>query len=421
MSDFVTGLLHFTYYYPLFMAYMWMFGALYYYFYRERVETHAIDDPPGHSDPPPVSFIVPCHDEGQNVEETIKSLLNQKYSEFEIIAINDASTDNTGSILDRLALQYEHVRVIHFKSNQGKAMALRVGAVASRHNFLVCIDGDAWLDPHATSWIMQHFPDGPRVGAVTGNPRVRNRTSLLGKIQVGEFSSIIGVIKRAQRIYGRVFTVSGVVAAFRKSALHQIGYWDLHTVTEDIDISWRLQLNHWDIRYEPNALCWILMPESLRGLWRQRLRWAQGAIEVLGRNFHSLLTWRRRRMWIVGLELIVSTLWAYTIGFVFLLWAVGHVVDLPPALHTSTIVPGWAGAVLAFTCLMQFAVSLVIDSRYESGLGRYYYWMIWYPMVYWMIQSAAAIVAVPRALLRRRKQRAIWVSPDRGIRPPTVG
>ena len=56
--------------------------------------------------------------------------------------------------------------------------------------------------------------DNPRVGAVTGNPRIRTRSTLIGRIQVGEFSSIIGLIKRTQRVYGQVFTVSGVVAAF---------------------------------------------------------------------------------------------------------------------------------------------------------------------------------------------------------------
>ncbi len=59
---------------------------------------------------------------------------------------------------------------------------------------------------------------------------------------MGEFSSIIGLIKRTQRVYGRVFTVSGVIAAFRKQALADVGYWSPDMITEDIDISWKLQL-----------------------------------------------------------------------------------------------------------------------------------------------------------------------------------
>ena len=416
----ILGLFDFAFYYPLFMAYLWMTGAVYYFFYRERIEKRPVNDPPQLEETPGVTFIVPCHNEGDNIRDTIVGLLKQDYPDFEIIAINDASTDNTADILRELSEVTDQIRVIHFDSNQGKALGLRAGALAAKNEILVCIDGDAILDRNATRWLVWHFVTGPRVGAVTGNPRVRNSTTLLGKIQVGEFSSIIGLIKRAQRIYGRIFTVSGVVAAFRRSALHSVGYWNLDIVTEDIDISWQLQLNHWDVRYEPNALCYILMPETLKGLWRQRLRWAQGGIEVFLRHFRELLTWRSRRMWMVGVELIVSTFWAYVMGFTFVVWFLGIFVELPPPLNVTTVLPGWSGVILGATCLLQFGISLVIDSRYESNtLGRYYFWMIWYPMLYWMIHAAASIVAVPKALWKRRGSRAVWVSPDRGIRPET--
>jgi biofilm PGA synthesis N-glycosyltransferase PgaC len=417
ISPFLNALLDYTFYYPLFMSFLWMTGAIYYFFYRERSERRHHHDPPPLAETPPVSFIVPCHNEGENADETIRSLLAQDYPDFEIIAVNDASTDETGQVLDRLAEEDPRVRVIHFPRNQGKAMGLRVGTLAARHEFLFCLDGDALLDPHATRWMIRHFVSGARVGAVTGNPRVRNRTTLLGKIQVGEFSSIIGVIKRAQRIYGRLFTVSGVVSAFRKSAVHRVGYWGLDMFTEDIDISWRLQLNHWDIRYEPNALCWILMPETLGGLWRQRLRWAQGGIEVLRNHWRELFDLRARRMWIVVAELLSSTIWAYCMAVVFVLWSLGQIVPLAPPFSSATIPPGWSGVLLGTTCLMQFAISLIIDARYEKRLGRVYYWMIWYPMVYWMIQTAASVVAMPRALLKPKGRRAVWVSPDRGLRP----
>src|SRR5690606_14590126 len=151
-----------------------------------------------------------------------------------------------------------------------------MGALAARSEYLVCIDGDALLAEDAVAYLVAPLIENPRVGAVTGNPRIRTRSTLIGRIQVGEFSSIIGLIKRTQRVYGRVFTVSGVVAAFRRSALDRVEYWSPDMITEDIDISWKLQLDHWSIFYEPRALCWILMPETLRGLWKQRLRWSRG-------------------------------------------------------------------------------------------------------------------------------------------------
>lgn len=405
-----------SFFYPLFMSYLWMIGGIYYFFHWER--KFGPSHPPPLNMSPGVSLVVPCHNEGENVRETIEALLAQDYPNFDVIAIDDASSDETGQILDALALQHARLRVIHFPTNQGKAAGLRMAALASPHEFLICVDGDALLEPTAAHWMMWHFVNGPRVGAVTGNPRIRSRSTLLGRIQVGEFSSIIGIIKRAQRVYGHVFTVSGVIAGFRKAALHRVGYWSIDMVTEDIDISWKLQLDHWAVRYEPNALCWILAPETLRGLWRQRVRWAQGGAEVLLKYARELPHWRKRRMWLVYLELLFSTFWAHLMVAIFLLWAAGLVLPMPVALQIDSLVPKWAGVLLGFTCLMQFAVALIIDSRYEPGIGRYYYWLIWYPLAYWVINIFSTVAGLFRALTRRRGGKATWVSPDRGIRHP---
>lgn len=413
--SFMRVLLDFVFYYPLFMAYLWMIGGVYYFLHWERRGKRRPDEPPELAEHPFVSILIPCFNEGDNVRETIAWAHAQAYPDFEIIAINDGSTDQTGPILDELRRRYPRLRVIHHARNQGKAMGLRMGALAARGEYLVCIDGDALLDRHATTWMVHHFLSSSRVGAITGNPRIRTRSTLLGKIQVGEFSAIIGLIKRTQRIYGRVFTVSGVVTGLRKSALHRIGYWRTDMVTEDIEVSWALQRDHWDVRYEPNALCWILMPETLRGLWRQRLRWAQGGAEVLFRYGTSLLQWRKRRMWGVLTEHVLSIVWAYAMALTIALWVMGLVVPMPEALQIRSILPEWYGVILGFTCLLQFGVALTIDGRYEKGLGRYYYWMIWYPIVFWLINMLTTVVGVPKAALKRRGTRAVWVSPDRGL------
>lgn len=408
-------LLDFAFYYPLVMSMFWMSGSIIYFLHWERRQPPRTRPEPLSSQPP-VSILVPCHNEGSQVRETIEQLARQRWPQFEIIAVNDGSTDDTGAQLDALAAEVPQLRVIHLASNQGKAMGLRMAALAARHEFLLCIDGDTLLDEHAAHWMLRHLLDSPRVGAVTGNPRIRNRSTLLGKLQVGEFSSIIGLIKRAQRVYGRIFTVSGVIVAFRKRALLDVGYWNTDMVTEDIDVSWRLQMRHWDVRYEPNAMCWLLTPETVRGLWRQRLRWAQGGSEVLLRYAGSLFTWRRRRMWPVALEYLLSLLWAYLMLVVVGLWAAGKLVALPEGLQVPSLLPRWNGVILGVTCLTQFLLSLVVDRRYEARIGRNYYWMIWYPIAYWLINTLTTVVAFPKALLKRRGERAVWISPDRGLR-----
>jgi biofilm PGA synthesis N-glycosyltransferase PgaC len=408
-------LLAYAFYYPLSMAWVWIFGALTYYLRRER-NARTRDLPPDLPSWPKATLVVPCHNEGDNVRETLEYLAGQIYPDFEIIAINDGSKDNTGDILNELTAVYPQLRVIHFPKNQGKAMGLSMAALASNSEYLICIDGDALLDPYATHWLMWHLLSGERVGAVTGNPRIRNRSSLLGRLQVGEFSSIIGLIKRAQRTSGRIFTVSGVIAGFRRTALHQVGFWSKDMMTEDIDVSWRLQMNHWDVRYEPNALCWILMPETIRGLWKQRLRWAQGGAEVSKRYFKSLLTWRRRRMWPVIFEYLLSVFWSYDMLGILVLSFLGTVVPLPPWLYVAGPIPTWFGAILGTTCIVQFLFSILIDRRYEDRIGRQFIWIIWYPLVYWILGMLTTVVGVPKALFKRKGTRAVWDSPDRGIR-----
>ena len=407
------ALLGFTYYYPLALTHLWIMGALFFWFRWER-KGRPLDDPPPLPSTPGVTLIVPCHDEEGLVEETVRNLARHKYPLFEIVAVDDGSRDSTGEILDRLAGEIPNLRVLHFEENQGKAMGLCRAALASRYEYLVCIDGDALLDPYAARWMVRHFLESPRVGAVTGNPRIRNRTSLLGKVQVGEYSAIVGLTKRAQRVYGRIFTVSGVVSAFRKSALQDVGLWSLDMVTEDIDISWKLQLENWEIRYEPNAVCWIRMPETLKGLWKQRLRWAQGGSEVLLRRFRRVLKWRSRRMWPILLESVFSILWSYSLAGTILLFLAGSVFPLPPHLQVQAFLPSWPGAMLGLTCMVQFGVSFTIESRYEHGIGKYFYWMIWYPLAFWLINLLTITVGFPKALFKKKGTRAIWTSPDRG-------
>src|SRR3546814_10860067 len=80
-------------------------------------------------------------------EETILAALGQEYPNIEVIAVNDGSTDGTAALFDRLAAEHDRLRVIHLAQNQGKAMALRMGAMAARSAYLICIDGDALLAP----------------------------------------------------------------------------------------------------------------------------------------------------------------------------------------------------------------------------------------------------------------------------------
>ncbi len=401
--------------YPFVMAWYWMAGAIVFYFARERGMPPP-DRPPSLDRWPPISILVPCYNEADNAEETLSTAAAIDYPDFEIIAINDGSRDNTAEILDRLAARIPRLRVVHLAENQGKATALNTGALLAKHELLVCIDGDALLDRHSLRWIAHVFRHA-FVGALGGNPRIRNRSSLLGRLQVGEFSSIIGLIRRAQTAYGRLFTVSGVICAFRKRALQDAGWWSPRTITDDIDVTWRVQVAGWRVVYEPNAIVWILMPETLRGLWKQRLRWAEGGAQMMVDFFRPMIALRAPSLLPTYLNNAISVLWAYMMVFTLAVELLDAAGIIPSKLASSfELVPQWWGLSLVVSYLFQALVSQLIERRYERDLLRTLFWIIWYPLAFWIISTATTVAAVPRALFRKRQERTTWVSPDRGLR-----
>jgi len=412
LGSFWGVMLSYVFLYPVLMACMWMIGGIVFYFRFERHPHRIVNQPPKLKSYPLVAILVPCFNEEANAHETIDALMELKYPNFEVIAINDGSKDRTGEILDAMTYEYPRLRVIHNVKNQGKAVGMNTAALLTQAEILVGIDGDARLDAHCLHWLVRHF-DAPEVGAVTGNPRVRTRSTLLGRIQVGEFSSIVGLIKRAQRSIGLIFTVSGVIAAFRRSALFEAGFWSPNKLTEDVDISWKLQLAGWEVRFEPRALCWILMPETLKGLWSQRLRWATGGAQVIFDYWTEI--WHRPRMWPIFIEYSMSIVWAVCMAILIIYRFLDFVIYKINLESVPVLMLGWTGILIGMICMIQMLVSLWLDSPYDKGLLKNYFWMIWYPIVYWLLSASTAVAALPALLTRKKGKRATWVSPDRGI------
>jgi biofilm PGA synthesis N-glycosyltransferase PgaC len=121
-------------------------------------------------------------------------------------------------------------------------------------------------------------------------------------------------------------------------------------------------------------------------------------------------------MWPVYLEYCTSILWSYAMLLVIALFFLGLIVPLPAGLRVNSFLPAWPGVVLGITCMLQFAVGIALDSRYERGLGKSYYVMAWYPLAFWIINLLTTMVGLPRAVVKRRGERAIWSGSDRGIR-----
>ena len=411
--DYMQFLGAFLFYYPVVMSIFWIIGGIFFYFRREYQQPHH----PQLDNFPLVSILVPARNEEQDIEDTVRSIFTTEYPNFEVIVINDASTDNTLSILRSMQLHYPTLRVLNLITNLGKANALNHALPMTAGDIILTIDADSMLDPWAIHWGVWHFENFPRVGAVTGNPRVRNRSSLLAKIQTAEYSSVIGLIKRTQRLVGKVMTVSGVIAAWRKRALVEVGGWSTDMITDDIDMTWKLEKKFWDIRYEANMLCWMLVPESFYGLWRQRKRWAQGGMEVIRKHANIFMSYKNRRLWPLYLDYCLGICWAYSFVLALIVFLLSLVISIDArySVHGNPF-PFWNGSVVAIVCLLQFCVSLMLDSRYDNRLYKLYFWVIWYPVVYWVYNSLAVVGATPAVITKKFGKDAIWTSPDRGIR-----
>jgi poly-beta-1,6-N-acetyl-D-glucosamine synthase len=390
--------------YPIVTSIMWMLTAL---IFRFRWEDASPPSGERADDQLPfVSVMVPAHNEEAVIARSVAAMLRLDYPAFEVLVIDDGSTDGTLAALEPLMAD-TRLRVVHKAANEGKAMALNDLLPLARGEILMGLDADAEPDPMMLRYIVPHF-DSPRVAAVTGNPRVRNTDTFLARLQAVEFSSIISLLRRAQRVWGRIVTVSGVVAALRRSAVYDVGGYSPNMPTEDIELTWKLQKRHYDVRYEPRAICWMTVPLSYRGLWHQRLRWARGLSQVLRKHADVMTTWKSRRLWPVYVESSLSILWSVCFVVLASLWTLSYSVGLPPV--GASPIPNLWGMAIATLCLLQLLIGVLIDRRYDPRIVRYLPYAVWYPIIYWAFLALTTVVALPH-LLRRPAAHAIrWTT-----------
>jgi biofilm PGA synthesis N-glycosyltransferase PgaC len=353
---------------------------------------------------PAVSVLVPAHNEEAVIVPSVRAMLALDYPDFEVIVIDDGSTDDTAGALGRLAGN-PRLRIVRKVVNEGKAMALNDALPLARGEVVLILDADAAPAPDLLRWMVPHFA-AARVAAVTGNPRVRNTDTFLARLQSIEFSSIISLLRRSQRIWGRIVTVSGVVAAFRRSALFDVGGFSPEMPTEDIELTWKLQKKFYDVRYEPRAVCWMTVPVSYRGLWKQRLRWARGLMQVLHKHRGVMAHWKYRRMWPVFVESSLSTLWAVCFVVLTSIWTISWAAGLPPV--GASPIPNLWGMTIATLCLVQLSMGTLIDRRYDRSIVRMLPYAVWYPIVYWMFLSIGTVLSLHWLFRRPARTSVRW-------------
>lgn len=272
----------------------------------------------------PLSILVPAYNESAGIFGTVRSLLSIEYPEYEIIVINDGSTDDT---LAKLIESFQLVRINHVirqqlktmpvkavyrsklyrylfvidKENGGKADALNAGINMSRYPYFCSIDGDSVLERSAFLKVMKPIIDSDgEVIASGGSIRIANGCEIEGgeivKVGLSRHPLVIMQVIEYLRAFlmGRIglsrhnllLIVSGAFGVFSKRWVIEVGGY-AHTVGEDMELVVRLhrfikeRKESKKIVYVPDPVCWTEAPESLKYLRRQRRRWHRGLLESL--------------------------------------------------------------------------------------------------------------------------------------------
>lgn len=390
--------------YPILSGSVWTVTALLFAHRRERENETFYDIPD--DDLPKVSIVVPAYREGPSLNASLDALHSLDYPDYEVVVVDDGSEDSTAGVALEHVARDERFHVLRKLTNEGKAMAMNDAMPMLTGEIVMIVDADACLDRKALRFIAAHFVRLPRVGAVTGNPRVSNVRGVLAELQALEFSAIVSILRRAQVVWGRILTVSGVISAFRKSALEDVGLFDPSMATEDIEVTWRLQRRFYDVRYEPHALVDMTAPVTIAALWRQRRRWATGLAQVLRRHSSVLFHWRNRRHWPVVVEAIASIVWAHLLLVLIAFWGLSALAGIP-ARGASPFPNGW-GMVIATVCLVQICAGVWLDHRYDRRILRSLRLAPLYPAAYWAFSALVTVRSTIPALLAHRPTVSQW-------------
>lgn len=237
---------------------------------------------------PFVSIIVPVYNEEKVVAESVRSLLDLDYPNYEIIIVNDGSTDDTKKVAETLVGyqkgRYNEIKVsLIDKPNGGKSRALNAGIRYSKAEFVLCMDGDSQLNEDSLKLAVRHFTN-PEIGAVAGNVKVMNRGKFFTDLQALEYIEGLNMARSAQSFIKLVNIIPGPIGLFRKKAIEEAGFYSSDTFAEDADLTLKILANGWKIYYEPNSISYTEAPAKLQQLMKQRYRWTRGIIQSIRKH-----------------------------------------------------------------------------------------------------------------------------------------
>jgi poly-beta-1,6 N-acetyl-D-glucosamine synthase len=328
---------------------------------------------------PFISIIVPAYNEGEVIKSSLSSLLELRYPYYEIIAVDDGSTDGTFEKMKEFEGNHYGVRVsVYRKENSGKADTLNYGIRRSKAPVVVCMDSDSRLTADALRYAILHFRD-PHVGAVAGNVKVINRHNIWTKLQALEYIEGLNIVRNAQAYFRCVNVIPGPIGIFRRQAIEGTGGYDSDTFAEDFDMTVKILADGWKIDYEPKAIAYTEAPEELLDIIQQRYRWSRGILQALRKQRHLLtrtsgaittplslwymifegLVWPAMNIFANLFFVWIALLYGMT-KLLVLWWLLLTVLDLLIAIH-ATLMEKESLWLVPYAVLYRFFYILIID------------------------------------------------------------
>jgi len=237
-------------------------------------------------DRPRVSVIVPAYNEEKVICGTIRALLRSDYPQFDIIVVDDGSTDQTSQRVQKIFGHEPRVRLFT-KGSGGKAQALNYGICQTQAPVVVMLDADTIFRTDTITHLVSHFSD-PQVGAVAGNAKVGNRVNLLTKWQALEYITSQNLDRRAFAVLNCIAVVPGAVGAWRREAILQAGGFTNETLAEDTDLTLAMLRLGYTIKYEDQAVALTEAPDTIRAFVKQRFRWMYGTLQAAWKHGDTL-------------------------------------------------------------------------------------------------------------------------------------
>ena len=237
---------------------------------------------------PFVTLLVPAHNEEFTIRECVDSLANIDYTlngekNYELIVINDGSEDNTGGVLNELKDEYDCLNVVTRvppRSGKGKGFVLNDGLEISKGSIIAVFDADARVEPDFLNIIIPYLNDD-KVQGVQSRIKMYNKDeNFLTRMQHVELAGF-GNIVRAKDILGKAGFLGGNGQLVKKEAIVNSEGWDGFAITEDLNLSVKLMINGYAIRYCGDTWVYQEAVPTWRQLFRQRSRWAIGNFETL--------------------------------------------------------------------------------------------------------------------------------------------